>query len=45
MHSSHDLGMDEFGPIDDQNVEMDEDEAASLLADEDFKVVTNKKTH
>ena len=41
--------MDEFCPIeiDDLNpavaVEMDEDEAASLLADEDFKVVTNKK--
>jgi hypothetical protein len=45
-HSSHDLQiMDKFGPIDDQAVEMDEDEAASFLADEGFQVVSNKKTH
>jgi hypothetical protein len=39
------LKMDEFGPMNDQNpaVEMDEDEAASLLADDGFiKVVHNK---
>ena len=37
--------MDEFGPLDQDPVAMDEEEVADLLADadDDFKVVANKK--
>jgi hypothetical protein len=35
--------MDKFGPVDDQElVDMDDDEAANLLAEDEFKVVSNK---
>ena len=37
------LEMDEFGPMDDQEpVDFDEEEAASLLADDGYKVFTKK---
>jgi hypothetical protein len=37
--------MDEFGPLDQEPVAMDEEEAAILLADKGYNVVTNKKSN